>query len=104
MEATFFVRRAEEQRAVWFTEFVEMARRIWLLHCLFHALDGGAFVFQAYPGSRFSEVYMESVTCCFSLAGHLHWPPPRSGAATAIRQRRWLRYDPPQRHRAWIWT
>ncbi|TVU17026.1 hypothetical protein EJB05_33033, partial [Eragrostis curvula] len=48
-------------RTAWFGEFAEMARRVWLLHCLFCAFDGAASVFQARPGSRFSEVYMESV-------------------------------------------
>ncbi|XP_040380470.1 protein GRAVITROPIC IN THE LIGHT 1-like [Oryza brachyantha] len=46
----------------WFAEFAEMARRVWLLHCLFFAFDGGASIFQAPAGARFSEVYMESVS------------------------------------------
>ncbi|KAL6624530.1 hypothetical protein ACP70R_031851 [Stipagrostis hirtigluma subsp. patula] len=48
-------------QTAWFAEFAEMARRVWLLHCLFSAFDGDASIFQARPGSRFSEVYMESV-------------------------------------------
>jgi hypothetical protein len=47
-------------------EFAEMARRVWLLHCLFFAFDGGdeedgASIFQVRTGARFAEVYMESV-------------------------------------------
>jgi hypothetical protein len=71
MEASFAGRGAEQRAAVaagdafprtpWFAEFAEMGRRVWLLHCLFHAFDGAASVFQARPGSRFSEVYMETV-------------------------------------------
>ena len=60
MEAAFF--GAGQQRAAWLAEFAEMARRVWLLHCLFWAFDGGASVFQARPGERFSEVFMESVS------------------------------------------
>ncbi|WVZ72722.1 hypothetical protein U9M48_021139 [Paspalum notatum var. saurae] len=76
MEAAFFGRL--EQRGIvsagpgfpdsaWFADFAEMARRVWLLHCLFFAFDGGAqeegaSIFQVRTGARFSEVYMESVT------------------------------------------
>ncbi|RLN30160.1 uncharacterized protein C2845_PM05G09490 [Panicum miliaceum] len=74
MEAAFFGGRgAGQQRAAlrggdafprtaWFAEFAEMARRVWLLHCLFWAFDGAASVFQARPGERFSEVFMERVS------------------------------------------
>ncbi|CAL4896210.1 unnamed protein product [Urochloa decumbens] len=75
MEAAFFGGRAEQRAAVrggggggafprtaWFAEFAEMARRVWLLHCLFWAFDGAASVFQARPGERFSEVFMESAS------------------------------------------
>ncbi|XP_015699295.2 protein GRAVITROPIC IN THE LIGHT 1 [Oryza brachyantha] len=76
METAFFGRL--EQRGIvsagpgfpessWFAEFAEMARRVWLLHCLFYAFDGGAeedgaSIFQVRMGARFSEVYMESVS------------------------------------------
>ncbi|KAJ1282107.1 hypothetical protein BS78_03G024800 [Paspalum vaginatum] len=76
METAFFGRL--EQRGIvsagpgfpdsaWFAGFAEMARRVWLLHCLFFAFDGGAqedgaSIFQVRTGARFSEVYMESVT------------------------------------------
>ncbi|KAL6627229.1 hypothetical protein ACP70R_030955 [Stipagrostis hirtigluma subsp. patula] len=75
METAFFGRL--EQRGIvsagpgfpessWFADFAEMARRVWLLHCLFFAFDGGAeqdgaSIFQVRTGARFSEVYMESV-------------------------------------------
>lgn len=75
METAFFGR--QEQRGIvsagpgfpessWFAEFAEMARRVWLLHCLFFAFDGGdgedgASIFQVRSGARFAEVYMESV-------------------------------------------
>jgi hypothetical protein len=75
METAFFGRL--EQRGIvsagpgfpessWFADFAEMARRVWLLHCLFYAFDGGAeddgaSIFQVRSGTRFSEVYMESV-------------------------------------------
>jgi hypothetical protein len=71
MEAAFFGRWAEQQRAAWFAEFAEMSRRVWVLHYLFHGLDGGASVFQARAGSRFSEAYMERVTDDRSPAGQL---------------------------------
>ncbi|CAL4910827.1 unnamed protein product [Urochloa decumbens] len=74
MEAAFFGGRAEQRAAVrgggggafprtaWFAEFAEMVRRVWLLHCLFWSFDGAVSVFQARPGERFSEVFMESAS------------------------------------------
>uniref|UniRef100_A0ACD5TPV7 Uncharacterized protein n=1 Tax=Avena sativa TaxID=4498 RepID=A0ACD5TPV7_AVESA len=75
MEAAFSGRPAQQRgvlsgragfpETAWFAEFAEMARRVWLLHCLFFAFDGGeegASIFQARSGERFSEVYMESVS------------------------------------------
>ncbi|KAJ4750159.1 DUF641 family protein (DUF641) [Rhynchospora pubera] len=77
MESSFFGRL--EQRALvsagpgfpnsaWFAEFAEMARRVWLLHCLFFSFEEDwqldeevGPIFQVRRGSRFSEVYMESV-------------------------------------------
>ncbi|KAK8914164.1 hypothetical protein KSP39_PZI024424 [Platanthera zijinensis] len=43
--------------------FAEMARRVWLLHCLFFTFrpEEKGVIFEARRGSRFSEVYMESV-------------------------------------------
>ncbi|KAE8702302.1 hypothetical protein F3Y22_tig00110483pilonHSYRG00111 [Hibiscus syriacus] len=45
-----------------FTLFVEMAKRVWLLHCLAFAFEPEASIFQISRGCRFSEVFMESVT------------------------------------------
>ncbi|GER24528.1 hypothetical protein STAS_00066 [Striga asiatica] len=45
-----------------FKAFAEMGRRVWLLHCLAFSFRGDVGVFQVRRGSRFSEVYMESVT------------------------------------------
>ncbi|KAG6538357.1 protein GRAVITROPIC IN THE LIGHT 1-like [Zingiber officinale] len=49
--------------STFFKHFVEMARGVWLLHCLFFSFkqDSDQSIFQAQRGSRFSEVYMESV-------------------------------------------
>ncbi|AAF88110.1 putative protein gravitropic in the light 1 [Arabidopsis thaliana] len=44
-----------------FATFCEMAKRIWLLHCLAFSLSGNVTVFQLKRGCRFSQVYMESV-------------------------------------------
>jgi hypothetical protein len=73
MEAAFFGSTSQRGAAAsagaalpgtpWFAEFAEMARRVWLLHCLFLAFDdgGASTIFQVAAGARFSEVYMESV-------------------------------------------
>ncbi|XP_059664393.1 protein GRAVITROPIC IN THE LIGHT 1-like [Cornus florida] len=45
-----------------FTAFAEMSRRVWLLHCLAFSFDPEVSIFQVRNRSRFSEVYMESVT------------------------------------------
>ncbi|KAE9592868.1 hypothetical protein Lalb_Chr19g0133771 [Lupinus albus] len=44
-----------------FTSFAEMAKRVWLLHCLAFSFEPQAFIFQVEKGCRFSEVYMECV-------------------------------------------
>lgn len=46
-----------------FAGFAEMARKAWLLHCLFFSYDSEmeGSIFQVKRGMRFSEVYMESV-------------------------------------------
>ncbi|KAK4398299.1 protein GRAVITROPIC IN THE LIGHT 1 [Sesamum angolense] len=45
-----------------FTAFSEMAKRIWLLHCLALSFDPEVSIFQVSKGNRFSEVYMESLS------------------------------------------
>lgn len=47
---------------VFFASFAEMAKRVWLLHCLAFSFDPEASIFQVKKNSRFSEVYMKSVT------------------------------------------
>ncbi|KAG6424453.1 hypothetical protein SASPL_114871 [Salvia splendens] len=44
-----------------FATFCEMAKRVWMLHCLAFALDPEVAIFRVSNGSRLSEVYMESV-------------------------------------------
>lgn len=44
-----------------FVSFAEMAKRVWLLHCLAFSFDPEALIFQIPKGCRFSEVYMESI-------------------------------------------
>ena len=44
-----------------FTLFAEMAKLVWLLHCLGFAFEPEVSIFQISKGCRFSEVYMESV-------------------------------------------
>ncbi|XP_057766411.1 protein GRAVITROPIC IN THE LIGHT 1-like isoform X2 [Salvia miltiorrhiza] len=45
-----------------FLAFSEMAKRVWLLHCLALSFEPEISVFQVKKGSRFSEVYMESLS------------------------------------------
>lgn len=45
-----------------FTSFAEMAKRVWLLHCLAFSYEPEASIFQVSKSCRFSEVYMESVS------------------------------------------
>ncbi|KAF5764818.1 putative protein gravitropic in the light 1 [Helianthus annuus] len=44
-----------------FGAFAEMARRVWLLRCLFLSFDEEVSVFRVRKGCRFSDLYMESV-------------------------------------------
>ncbi|CAL0310682.1 unnamed protein product [Lupinus luteus] len=44
-----------------FASFAEMAKRVWLLHCLAFSFEPHASMFQVEKGCRFSDVYMESV-------------------------------------------
>ncbi|XP_010248387.1 PREDICTED: IRK-interacting protein-like [Nelumbo nucifera] len=45
-----------------FASFAEMAKRVWLLQCLSFSFEPEVSIFQVSKGSRFSEVYMESVS------------------------------------------
>ncbi|OMO92522.1 hypothetical protein COLO4_17505 [Corchorus olitorius] len=70
MESSFFgnlsirdmVSSYEFPDTIFFILFAEMAKRVWLLHCLAFAFQPEASIFQISKGCRFSEVYMESVT------------------------------------------
>ncbi|XAR56450.1 hypothetical protein NMG60_11036944 [Bertholletia excelsa] len=44
-----------------YATFAEMAKGVWLLHCLAFSFQPEASIFQVSKRSRFSEVYMESV-------------------------------------------
>lgn len=55
------VNAGEFPSSTFFSSFTEMAKRVWLLHCLAFSFDPEASIFQVSKGSRFSEVYMESV-------------------------------------------
>ncbi|KAL6538301.1 hypothetical protein OROGR_012289 [Orobanche gracilis] len=44
-----------------FRVFWEMAKDVWLLHCLALSFDPEVSIFRVSKGSRFSEVYMESL-------------------------------------------
>nr|KYP36330.1 hypothetical protein KK1_042552 [Cajanus cajan] len=48
--------------SAFFVAFAEMAKRVWTLHCLAMSFRHDVTVFQVKKNSRFSEVYMESVT------------------------------------------
>lgn len=51
----------EFPETTFFAIFLEMAKRIWLLHCLGFSLDHPASIFQVSRGCRFSEVFMQIV-------------------------------------------
>ncbi|XP_021659850.2 protein GRAVITROPIC IN THE LIGHT 1 isoform X2 [Hevea brasiliensis] len=48
--------------SAFFTAFLEMARRVWSLNLLAFSFGENVSIFQVSKNSRFSEVYMESVT------------------------------------------
>ncbi|KAK2986560.1 hypothetical protein RJ640_022438 [Escallonia rubra] len=50
-----------EYPETFFSMFAEMAKRVWLLHCLAFSFDPEAAIFQVSKRCRFSEVFMESV-------------------------------------------
>ncbi|KAL8031991.1 hypothetical protein ABFX02_13G064300 [Erythranthe guttata] len=45
-----------------FSAFSEMAKRVWVLRCMALSFDREVSVYQVKKGSRFSEVYMESLS------------------------------------------
>ncbi|OIW06060.1 hypothetical protein TanjilG_29816 [Lupinus angustifolius] len=56
-----FLNTGEFPDTNFFTSFAEMAKRVWLLHCLAFSFEPQAFIFQVEKGCRFSDVYMECV-------------------------------------------
>ncbi|KAH7543999.1 hypothetical protein ACOSP7_031054 [Xanthoceras sorbifolium] len=78
MESSFFgnlsqrnlVNSGEFPDTGFFTSFAEMAKRVWLLHCLAFSFNPEASIFQVNQGCRFSEVYMESIAEEAFLAFH----------------------------------
>ncbi|KAG8386438.1 hypothetical protein BUALT_Bualt03G0148800 [Buddleja alternifolia] len=70
MEASIFgnlnqrnlVDSGELPETPFFLAFSEMAKRLWLLHCLALSFDPEVSFFQVKKGNRFSEVYMESLS------------------------------------------
>ncbi|XP_057725215.1 protein GRAVITROPIC IN THE LIGHT 1-like [Arachis stenosperma] len=44
-----------------FGSFAEMAKKVWILHCLAFSFEPQVSIFQVRKGCRFSDVYMESV-------------------------------------------
>ncbi|KAG8364850.1 hypothetical protein BUALT_Bualt18G0041400 [Buddleja alternifolia] len=56
------VSSGEAPETRFFLAFSEMAKRIWLLHCLALSFDPEVSIFQVSKGSRFCEVYMESLS------------------------------------------
>lgn len=69
MESAFFgntshrnlVSAGEFPETTFFAMFAEMAKRVWLLHCLAFSFQPEGTVFQVSKGSRFSEAYMETI-------------------------------------------
>lgn len=69
MESSFFgdlrhrnlLNAGEFPDTSFFTCFAEMAKRVWLLHCLAFSFEPQASIFQLKKGCRFSDVYMEGV-------------------------------------------
>ncbi|CAI9088832.1 OLC1v1023275C1 [Oldenlandia corymbosa var. corymbosa] len=56
------VNAGEFPETTFFVTFGEMAKRVWLLHCLAFSFNPEASIFQVEKGNRFTEVYMESVS------------------------------------------
>ncbi|KAI4342459.1 hypothetical protein MLD38_027086 [Melastoma candidum] len=69
MESVFFGNLSQRNRVIsgnfpettFFALFAEMAKRVWLLHCLSFSFQPEGTIFQVSRGCRFSEVYMETI-------------------------------------------
>ncbi|XP_022980763.1 protein GRAVITROPIC IN THE LIGHT 1-like [Cucurbita maxima] len=56
------VSSGEIPESEFFGTFADMARWVWLLHCLAFSFDSEASIFQVSKGCRFNEVYTKAVT------------------------------------------
>ncbi|KAI4366055.1 hypothetical protein MLD38_021978 [Melastoma candidum] len=69
MESAFFGNLSHRNQVVsgkfpettFFAMFLEMAKRVWLLHCLAFSFQPEGTIFRVSKGCRFSEVYMETI-------------------------------------------
>ncbi|GAB4846587.1 hypothetical protein Ancab_025594 [Ancistrocladus abbreviatus] len=69
VESSFFgnltqrnlVNSGEFPETAFFNAFAEMAKRVWILHCMAFSFEPAALIFQVRRRCRFSEVYMESL-------------------------------------------
>ncbi|KAI4390144.1 hypothetical protein MLD38_002286 [Melastoma candidum] len=69
MESAFFGNLSQRNQVIsgnfpetmFFALFAEMAKRVWLLHCLSFSFQPEGTIFQVSKGCRFSEVYMETI-------------------------------------------
>ncbi|PSS05882.1 IRK-interacting protein [Actinidia chinensis var. chinensis] len=55
------VSSGEHPETTFYATFAEMAKRVWLLHCLAFSFEPEASIFRVGNKCRFSEVYMESM-------------------------------------------
>lgn len=55
------VSSGEYSDTTFFATFSEMAKRVWLLHCLAFSYEPWGSIFQVAKNCRYSEVYMESI-------------------------------------------
>ncbi|XP_062096484.1 protein GRAVITROPIC IN THE LIGHT 1-like [Humulus lupulus] len=60
-EFPIFSSSSSSSSSTFLASFFEMAKRVWLLHCLAFSFEPQASIFQARRGCRFSEVYMGSI-------------------------------------------
>ncbi|PPR97218.1 hypothetical protein GOBAR_AA23448 [Gossypium barbadense] len=58
--------------AAFFTTFVEISRRFWLLHCLGISMREQISIFEVKKDCSFSEIYMENVTKESLLSGEIN--------------------------------
>ncbi|KAL7103740.1 hypothetical protein ACP275_08G198100 [Erythranthe tilingii] len=64
----------EFPKRAFFTAFGDMAKCVWVLHCHASSFDSEVSVFRVGKGSRFSEVYMESLSDEAFLSSEIDYP------------------------------